>query len=210
MTEHHYVQYGCGTCAPDGWTNFDCSPTLRLQRLPLVGSAFRASAAVVFPQSVRYGDIVRGLPLPDASANAVYCSHVLEHLSLLDLRTALRNTLQILRPHGTFRMVLPNLRFIAEQYVADAGPDAAPTFMRETMLGVERRPRGVNGLLRAWLGNTRHLWMWDYASLSSELIAAGFTSPRPAVFHDSSDQMFRAVESESRWRDALGIECRRP
>lgn len=210
MTTPLYVQYGCGTCSPDGWVNFDCSPTLRLQRLPLLAPVFRTASSVTFPQAVRYGDIVRGLPVADGSATAVYCSHVLEHLSLHDFRIALVNTFRILRSEGTFRMVLPDLRFMATRYVEDDGPESAPTFMRETMLGVETRPRGFGGFLRSWLGNTRHLWMWDYASLSRELVSAGFTSPRPARFHDSTDEMFKAVENESRWRDALGIECRRP
>ena len=31
------VQYGCGLSDPEGWKNFDSSPTLRLQKLPLIG-----------------------------------------------------------------------------------------------------------------------------------------------------------------------------
>ncbi|HEX6859864.1 MAG TPA: hypothetical protein VF138_06660, partial [Caulobacteraceae bacterium] len=59
-----YVQYGCGLSAPDGWLNFDASPTLRLQRLPLVGRLL-TRGRVRFPEAVRYGDITRGLPLAD-------------------------------------------------------------------------------------------------------------------------------------------------
>lgn len=106
-------------------------------------------------------------------------------------------------------MVLPDLRFMAAKYVSNQGPDAAPAFMQDTMLGVEKRPRGFAGFLRAWLGNSRHLWLWDYPSLAHELGEAGFVNPRPASFNDSSDGLFRAVESESRWQDALGIECHR-
>ena len=32
-----YVQYGCGLSAPHEWLNFDASPILRLQKLPLLG-----------------------------------------------------------------------------------------------------------------------------------------------------------------------------
>jgi len=202
-----YVQYGCGTCAPAGWLNFDCSPTLRSQRLPLVGGFFRAVAGTKFPEQVRYGDIVRGLPVSAGTARAVYCSHVLEHLALDDFHTALAHTLRILRPGGVFRMVLPDLRHIAGVYVADSGPEASLAFMRETRLGLEHRPRGLVSFVRGWLGNSEHLWMWDYASLSAALVRAGFREPRRASFNDSADPRFVAVESGERWRDALGIEC---
>ena len=42
-----------------------------------------------------YGDIINGLPLPEKSCKAIYCSHFLEHLSLQDFRTALKNTFAI-------------------------------------------------------------------------------------------------------------------
>ncbi|MQP68452.1 hypothetical protein GE253_24335 [Niveispirillum sp. SYP-B3756] len=57
-----FVQYGCGWTAPPGWHNFDASPTLRFERLPLVGRLYSKNGRR-FPDNVRYGDIVRGLPL---------------------------------------------------------------------------------------------------------------------------------------------------
>lgn len=201
------VQYGCGNCAPEGWLNFDCSPTLRLQRLPVAGNLFRAVARTKFPASVRYGDIVSGLPIAAESAGAVYCSHVLEHLAMNDLHIAITNTLRILRPDGVFRMVLPDLRLIATQYVRDPGPDASLTFMRDTGLGVESRARGLVSFARHWFGNANHLWMWDYESLSAALVAAGFRKPRRAAFNDSAEPRFTAVENADRWHHALGIEC---
>jgi len=206
-TGGEYVQYGSGASGPEGWLNFDCSPTLLAQRIPLLGPLIRVWCRTRFDHAIRFGDIVRGLPVADQSARAVYCSHVLEHLSLTDLRAALRNTHRILRPGGTFRMVLPDLRHIADTYVKDGGSDAALAFMRETRLGREMRARGLMGLLRSWLGNSEHLWMWDYPALARELVEAGFKNPRPVKFNDAADPMFHAAERPDRWRDALGIEC---
>lgn len=205
-----YVQYGCGLVAPEGWLNFDVSPTLRLQRLALVGGFFRARLAPRFPDAVRLGDIRTGLPVAPGSVSGAYCSHVLEHLSLEDCRRALRNTFTMLRPGGRFRFVMPDLRWYAEAYVRDKGPRGAPTFMRETNLGHEQRPRGMGGMLRTWLGNATHLWMWDYESMAAELAGAGLTQIRRAVFGDCVDQRFNAVEEISRWKDQLGVECIRP
>ena len=201
-----YVQYGCGLCAPAGWINFDVSPTLRLQKVPLMGKVIPGPK---FPENAQYGDIVRGLPVPDASCTAVYCSHTLEHLSFEDAKLALRNSLRILQPGGTFRFVLPDLRYMAEKYLASRSPDAANAFLGETLLGQSRRVRGLTGLARAWIGNADHRWMWDYESMSHELAAAGFVDIRRAQAGDSGDPMFDRVEDPDRWTNSLGVNCRR-
>jgi SAM-dependent methyltransferase len=210
MIRADYVQYGCGLCAPPEWTNFDISPTLRVQRVPVVGRVL-GRVGPRFPANVRYGDIVRGLPVPAGSCAAVYCSHTLEHLALDDFRTALRNTLALLRPGGTFRFVLPNLEQLARDYLDNPKPDAAIRFFEDAHLGMKQRPRGFKGFIREWLGNSRHLWMWDYKGLAAELAAAGFTDTRRAEFGDSPDPMFKLVEDAGRWdRLAVGVDCRRP
>ena len=206
---NRYVQYGCGWSAPEGWSNFDASPTLRFERLPLIGNLYTRNAAR-FPPNVRYGDIVKGLPVPDDSCRGVYCSHVLEHLALEDFRTALRNTRRILQPGGLFRLVVPDLEQAARHYLADASPEAASNFIRGTCLGRETRPRDLRGLAVSWLGNSNHLWMWDHKALAAELAAAGFAGIRRAEFGDCADPMFARVEEKERWDYAVGIECVRP
>src|SRR5262245_14969351 len=91
-----YVQYGCGICTPKPWLNFDASPRLRLERITGMHAAAARTVGLLFPANVCFGDIVRGLPVPDHSARGVYCSHVLEHLAREDLALALRNTLRVL------------------------------------------------------------------------------------------------------------------
>jgi hypothetical protein len=209
VVDHLYVQYGCGWSAPPNWRNFDASPTLRFERLPVVGRLYTRNAAP-FPANAEFGDIVSGLPVTPASCKGVYCSHVLEHLALHDCRIALRQTLKLLSPGGTFRMVLPDLEHSVRLYLANSTSEAASAFMVETGLGQERRPRGLKGLAVGWLGNSQHLWMWDHKALSRELAAAGFADIRRAVFGDSADARFTEVEDKGRWENALGVECRRP
>lgn len=203
-----YVQYGCGWSSVHGWRNFDASPTLRFERLPLLGQLYTKNAKR-FPENVEYGDIVRGLPVAENSCDGVYCSHILEHLSLTDCRAALRNTRVILKPGGVFRLVLPDLRSIVDRYMASDSPDAAIDFIRDTGMGSENRPRGLRGLARIWLGNGAHLWLWDFPSMSKELAAAGFQDIRRAQFNDSVDARFAEVEEARRWEGCLGIECRK-
>lgn len=203
-----FIQYGCGMSAPPGWRNFDASPTLRFERLWLVGRVYKKNASR-FPAAVEYGDIVAGLPLQPGTCEAIYCSHVLEHLSLDDFRRALRNTRRYLQTDGVFRLVMPDLRAYATAYLADGGPRAAVNFLSETGLGLKTRPRSLGEIVLSLFGNSGHLWMWDYEAAAWELAEAGFHNIRHAQFGDSSLARFKEVEEEDRWAGCLGIECRR-
>lgn len=201
------VQYGCGFSAPQNWRNFDASPTLRFERLPIVGK-FNARNGNRFPGNVEYGDIVKGLPLAPRSCRAIYASHVLEHLSLKDFRTALRHTFELLQPEGLFRLVLPDLQLLAERYVQSNDPQAALAFMRETSLGAEERGRTLSSFVRSWLGNSSHLWMWDLKSMTQELADVGFINIRRCVAGD--EPIFVAAEDPGRFVDSLGVQCQKP
>jgi hypothetical protein len=205
-----YVQFGCGpTSVPENWINFDVSPTLRLQRLPALGFVGRR-VGPAFPPSARVGDIRRGLPIPASCCAGLYSSHVLEHLALEDARLALRHSYLHLQPGGILRFVLPDLEHLVHQYVGSSDATAAERFMRDTRLGREARPKGLVAWLREWIGNSSHLWMWDFKSIARELDNAGFAGIRRAEFGDSGDPRFNEVEDAGRWDACLGVECHRP
>ena len=201
------VQYGCGFSAPAGWRNFDASPTLRFERLPVIGSLYSRNGNR-FPANVEYGDIVKGLPLSNESCAAIYASHVLEHLSLEDFQIALRNTFRLLKSGGVFRLVVPDLETLARKYLESEDAQSSIDFMKATSLGVENRSRGLRGFTRSWLGNSSHLWMWDFKSLSSELQEAGFNDVRKCNAGD--DQTFVAAEDPGRFVDSIAVQCRKP
>lgn len=208
-----YVQYGCGWSAPDGWHNFDGSPTLRFERIPVIGKLYTKNATR-FPATVRYADVTAGLPIDSNSCDGVYASHILEHLSRNDIEVALKETLRILRPGGIFRLVVPDLEIAAREYITaiDAGAtDAADKFVgTETMLGRRSRGKNLKGFIFEALNGSTHLWMWDYQSLAHLLSTHGFQDIRRARFNDSSDPAFLKVESESRFQKAVAIEAKKP
>lgn len=205
---NEYVQYGCGLSAPKKWRNFDASLTLRFERIPIIGKLYIKNDSR-FPQNVEFGDIVRGLPVPNNSCKGVYCSHILEHLSLEDFRQALVNTHKMIKCGAYFRLVLPDLEYSIKKYVNDSSTDAAPAFLRETSLGKEKRSRGLKEFAQEVLGNSQHLWMWDYKSIAQELKNAGFINIRRAEYGDATDTMFREVEDDGRWKNCLGVECKK-
>jgi len=200
------MQYGCGLNAPSGWKNFDVSPTLRFERVPLVGRIYSKNQQR-FPSNVEYGDIVKGIPLPKESCEAIYASHVLEHLSLRDFRVALVNTHRLLISGGLFRLVVPDLELLARRYLESDDPAAASAFMEATSLGVLERQRGLRGLATTWLGNSSHLWMWDLKSMRQELLTAGFIDI--ARCRAGDEPIFQDVEDEGRFVDALAVQCRK-
>ncbi len=208
IANKQYVQYGCGLNAPKEWINFDASPTLRLQRVPVLGHFIRK---VIFPSNVKFGNIINGLPgISPESCDGVYCSHVLEHLSLTDCRKALKVSYSILKNGGVFRCVLPDLEFAIREYIQlkeNNDKEASNKFMQSTALGIHEKPRGIKNKIIALLGNYQHLWMWDAASLSEELKTTGFSTVRLAKFNDSADKNFELIESEGRFYGALSFEA---
>jgi hypothetical protein len=203
----HYVQYGSGLHAPISWRNFDCSPTLLLQSFPIIGRLFVTKVHPLFPENVEYGDIVKGLPIRLQTCKSIYCSHVLEHLALEDLRTALVNTYSYLSIGGLFRFVIPDLETLARIYLQSDDPNASIVFMEQSFLGKKSRARGLGEFLREWLGHSAHLWMWDFKAIASELEQVGFVDIRRAEFGDSLDPHFRDVEQRGQWNNCLGVEC---
>jgi hypothetical protein len=207
MPEPIRVHFGCGDSIGASWKNFDVSPMLMIERIPLIGSLLHKAlgGGTPFPREVIYGNIAEKLLVPEGTAHAAYASHVLEHLTLEEARRAVRHTFRMLRPGGMFRVIVPNLRSRAERYLQDleAGdPEAASNFMRYSLLGLEQRPRGMIRTLRRAFSGTPHLWMWDTVAMRAELERAGFVNVRECKFGDAEDPAFRELEREDRFIDA--------
>jgi SAM-dependent methyltransferase len=207
-----YVQFGCGTCAPAGWRNFDAGPAFWLQKyIPFSKSMLVRRGYPDYPvHNIEYGDIIVGLPVESNSAAVVYCSHVLEHLALSEFRCALRNIFIYLKAGGRFRLVVPDLEYLVHQYCKNPAPEAASIFLRAAVLGEASAHRGLRSLPQLLFGRSKHLWMWDYKAIVQELADAGFSDMRRAFFNDSEDHRFSEVENRGRWENCLGVECRKP
>jgi predicted SAM-dependent methyltransferase len=212
IEENIYVHYGCGQAAPPEWKNFDVSPTLRIQKTPILGAILKSSLGQVFDKNVQYGDITEGLPgIKDGTVSGAYCSHVLEHMSLEHFRIALRNTYKMLKPGGIFRIIMPDLEVLIRDYINDKDvkkdPEASITLIKRMMMGVEVRPRNVMAVTKHLFGYLEHLWLWDWESTEKELRDAGFTNIRRCEFNDSADPMFKLVENKKRWELVVKFEA---
>jgi hypothetical protein len=216
-TKNVYIQYGCGLCAPEGWLNFDSSPNLIIERLPVLGFFYSGKKYVgehptrmKFPKNIQFGDIVQGLPVKNTSVKGIYASHVLEHLSYEDFQSAINNTFDLLISEGIFRLIVPDIKILAENYIKSSEHEAAISFVKETGMGSLSSSRGIIGIIQGILSNSKHLWMWDYNSIKLELEKVGFTDIRRAYFNDSEDKMFESVEDSGRFVNAVAVQCKKP
>lgn len=211
-----YIQYGSGDVAIDGWVSFDASPTLRLQNIPLLGNILKPWLNCVFDKDVRYGDIIKGLPVPNESADGVFCAHVLEHLSLNEFHKAINNTYAILKKGGCFRCVVPNLELYLKEYMdVISGPLssrhlAALDFCKNTALGRVIRNNSMVGRLSELYGNSPHRWMWDQYSLAYALREHGFVDVKEFAIGIATDPMFLLPERAHQFQKGLGLQCYRP
>lgn len=103
------LNLGCGARRHPAWTNTDLAPT---------------------GADVLSVDLRKRLPFPDQEFDAVYASHVLEHLTPQEAKQLLVEVRRVLRAGGIARLVVPDLEGIVRDYLAaldavDRGDDEA-------------------------------------------------------------------------------------
>jgi predicted SAM-dependent methyltransferase len=90
------LNIGCGSRFHVDWVNIDFAP--------------------VDPAIIKC-DIRKGLPFHSNEFDAVYHSHVLEHLPRAEARPFLSECCRLLKPKGLIRIVVPDLEQIAREYL---------------------------------------------------------------------------------------------
>ncbi len=199
------LNLGCGTRTSPHCVNIDFSAVIRLKTHPL--GKIVARVAVRGERRQRYDamagevlvhDLRKGIPAGDATVDAVYHSHVLEHLDRVDSDVVpgfLEEIRRVLKPGGIHRIVVPDMAKLCREYLqhfdrcvaegrVDHGHDqyigAIITQMvrREAHGSSLQRPlrRAVENLV---LGDARrrgetHQWMYDEINLGAVLEDAGF------------------------------------
>ncbi|HVZ39077.1 MAG TPA: methyltransferase domain-containing protein [Candidatus Kapabacteria bacterium] len=90
------VNLGCGSRYHPSWINIDIEPT---------------------GPGVIAHDLSTGIPLKSGECDAVYHSHVLEHLRRSDARAFLTECARVLKPGGIIRIAVPDLERICRAYL---------------------------------------------------------------------------------------------
>jgi SAM-dependent methyltransferase len=210
------LNLGCGykTSAHPEVINLDWSIALRFKKNPLLrpfaplffrGERWKRYRAL--PENILVHDLSRGLPFPANSAQAVYHSHLLEHLDQAAAQIFLREIKRVLQPGGVVRIAVPDFEKLARAYLAHleccehdddarARHDAYIAAMIEQCVRREAAGTRKQSPLRRWLenlvlGDARqrgeiHQWMYDRINLGELLLRAGFREPRVQSFDASA------------------------
>ena len=176
------LNIGCGDAPTAGWINYDNSPAVRLARWRGLTALLRAvglidAGNVAFIANcrrleIRYADAARRIPHASGTVDAVYSSHMIEHLDRREAASFLAECLRVLKPGGVLRLVAPDLRWSILEYMEKGRADE---FVAQLQFDVER-PRGlVDGIRRLLSGGRGHHWMYDGPSLRSLVAASGFS-----------------------------------
>lgn len=209
------LNLGCGTktSSSPNIVNVDWSIFLRVKRNPLLRPfaplAFRGARLQRYralPNNILVHDLSKGIPFSDESVDAVYHSHLLEHLDCEIAASFLLEIKRVLKPNGVHRIVVPDFEKAARLYLADIAlceRDVSCADRHDQYIApmieqsVRRRAAGtsqqspprqfVENLL---LGDARrrgetHQWMYDRFNLSALLTRLGYHDPRVERFNTS-------------------------
>jgi SAM-dependent methyltransferase len=189
------INIGCGLSGARGWCNIDNSPTIPLSRLRLGRRLFRTPA---WPKDVRRHDVKKGLPFADESVSCIYSSHAFEHFSWAESLAIAKECFRVLRRGGVLRVVVPDLRLIAREYLMDSDAMASHRFVERLLLS-----HTIHDLFHP---GAHHSQMFDENSLIALLRQAGFEEPAVCSFMQSRIADISLIELEQRKHESLYVE----
>jgi predicted SAM-dependent methyltransferase len=160
------LHIGCGQEAIPGWINIDTRP---------------------LPGVDRVLDVRQGLPFEDVAA--IYAEHFLEHLSLEEGLTLLKECRRALSPEGTLRLSTPNLDWVYATHYR-FGQETSDD---DRLLDCLRLNRAFHG----W----GHQFLYNRSMLSAALRACGFDRVSLHRYGESGVEFLRGLERHQTWED---------
>lgn len=238
------LNLGCGTRTSEQCINVDFSMYMILRQNawalplvePIIGSdrveRIKAMRGTMVRQNLK-----KGIPFPDGFADAVYHSHVMEHIPRDSVPGFQKEIFRVLKPGGIQRLCLPDLEQLVQNYTrslaaddmtsqASRRHDASVAAIFEQC--VRDMPGGAGGRTgirvlgeKLLLGDARargetHRWMWDRVNVRAVLNDAGFIDITVRSWNTSAIEDWAEMRLE---RDSNGgeykpmslyIECRKP
>ncbi len=154
---------------------------------------------------VRWMDASRRFPFTSESVDKIYCSHFLEHIPPDKGKHVLKECYRVLKKDSIMRLVVPDLIWHAERYVAQTKEVLKKSVLPESR-GVH--DKFLNTLYGAYLKKKRygaeHCYMYDLPTLVAVLKSAGFLDIRKCEFQKGIDD--ELIKYDTRSEDSLHIE----
>jgi len=211
------INVGCGQTPTKGWMNFDNPFSIYLSKMPFLMILLYKLRLLEEPQyqfikfcqlnHIEYGDATKRLPLEDGSIDAFYSSHMIEHLDQTDLGRVLKEARRVLCPGGIIRLVVPDLRKLAEQYIESRDADK---FISSILL-CQSAPRRIIQKLRVMItGNRNHRWMYDGESLRGILTSHGFLKASVMPPGKTRIKNHESLDLKEREAESVYVEAENP
>lgn len=163
------INLGCGCVYHQDWDNFDMTPV---------------------DEIITPWDVTQGIPFSPATVNAVYSSHLLEHLTRYQALFFLEECKRVLGSNGILRLVVPDLEMIVRLYLenlekAISGDQQARQRYQWIMLEL------FDQMVRTQSGGEM-LYFWQQDPLPEE----SFIRARMGEEYDRFLQAFRSMPTE--------------
>lgn len=139
------VHLGAFDQSVDGWMNTDVTPHMWVAKIPfvplllyklrLIREEYYLKHQKKAFNKLHYLDITKKFPFAANSVNAVFSSHVIEHLSMNEVKSLIEEIHRCLVPGGICRVVVPDLEKIVNLY----NPEHPEKFISEIY---EASPKG--------------------------------------------------------------------
>jgi predicted SAM-dependent methyltransferase len=216
------LHLGCGPGPQaDGWIHQDGSWNAQFAKFPRVRKLVERLRLVpegatqhAWRADILVADLRRPLPFAAESFDAIYSSHVFEHLYEVQAARLLRECIRLLRPGGIFRIVVPDLHAMVQQYLdrkraPSLGAEPLPADWLNKALHLRTAEPSSGFLLhRIYLMLTEfhtHKWMYDGESLKQRLITAGLEDVEERDVWDSRIPDIASVEKRDRLLAGAGV-----
>lgn len=172
------LHIGCGDIDAPGFVNLDARPQPHVHIVTT--NLFKLSM------------------IPDGAVDLIYMSHVLEHVSHLDVVSTMREFLRILRPNGVLRVSVPDFDHILTIYQATGNNIAA---IEQPLMGGQDYPFNY------------HYAVFNDAYLRAAMLESGFREargwdPENCEHHDFEDWASRTIPFDGRdFKISLNLEA---
>jgi SAM-dependent methyltransferase len=198
------INLGCGAQIVDGWINVDYSVGAKMAKIPFFSAINRVLKifSTEWDKRIFLHDLRKPFPWADSTADVIYSSHTLEHLSREDGLNFLKESFRVLKPGGVIRILVPDLAVTVSHYLC--GKTRADHFVEG--LGVLYSPgkSAFKGFL-APLIEYPHKCHYDAPTLIAILNEIGFQAASMKAF-ESRISDIKTIELEDRTENAIVIE----
>ncbi len=211
------LNLGCGQAPSEDWLNYDNSPAVWLAKSPtlarllsrigVIDDGSAQFAAFCAANQIRYANAARRIPHESSTVDAIYSSHMIEHLVRDDAWAFLLECHRVLKPGGRLRLVVPDLHALVQQYLLRGNGDH---FLGQMQLETHLPPGVMRKMKWLLFGGRGHHWMYDARSLGGLMEEAGFAAVEMMEPGQTRLAEPAGLDLRERQIESIYLEGRRP